>query len=134
MEVHSLQLYILTLVLILLVDGIWLGIITKDYYKKSLKGRLRKDKDWPKIGLFYLVFVIGLVFFVVEPAISEDSLSIALGRGALYGLVTYSTYGLRNAANLKNWPKSLLWSYIGWGVFLSLIVSVLSMSIYGILF
>ena len=42
-------------------------------------------------GLFYLLFIFGMVVFIVEPGVREGTLMKAVARGALFGLVTYAT-------------------------------------------
>lgn len=77
-------------------------------------------------GIFYLLFVFGMVIFVVEPGVREQTLTSAAVRGALFGLVTYATYDLTNLATLKGWPMLVTFVDLAWGTFLSTVVALIS--------
>ena len=74
--------------------------------------------------LFYLVFIAGLVVFVVAPALDKGSWVRALLLGALFGLITYATYDLTNLATLKDWPLVVTVVDLIWGMVLAATVSV----------
>lgn len=57
--------------------------------------------NWAAAILFYLLFLAGLVVFVIAPAVEKDSGVRAHMLGALFGLITYATYDLTNLATLK---------------------------------
>jgi steroid 5-alpha reductase family enzyme/uncharacterized membrane protein len=63
--------------------------------------------NWAAAILFYLLFLAGLVVFVITPAVEKGSWARALLFGALFGLITYATYDLTNLATLKDWPLAL---------------------------
>ena len=54
--------------------------------------------------LFYLLYLMGVVVFVVVPAWAAPGPQAAAGRGALFGLIAYATYDLTNQATLVGWP------------------------------
>lgn len=74
---------------------------------------------WVPALLFYLLFIAGLVFFALLPAIHEGSWSLALLYGAFFGLVCYATYDLTNLATLKEWPEKIVVYDLLWGSFIS---------------
>jgi len=76
--------------------------------------------------IYYLLFIAGLVFFVISPAVEKKSWLNALFVGALFGLLAYSTYDLTNLATLKDWPLLLSALDIIWGMALSASVSLIS--------
>jgi uncharacterized membrane protein len=84
---------------------------------------MKTDINWIAASIFYLIFVAGLVFFVIEPAISKGSYIYALKAGAFFGLITYATYDLTNLTTLKGWPIQITIVDILWGVILSASVS-----------
>ena len=67
---------------------------------------------------------MGLVVFVVTPAIEKGSWARALLFGALFGLITYATYDLTNLATLKNWSLAVTVVDLIWGTVLAASVSV----------
>jgi uncharacterized membrane protein len=82
--------------------------------------------NWPAAILFYLVFIGGLVFFVIQPAIEKQSLTYAIGAGAFLGFLCYATYDLTNLATLKNWPLTITVIDLIWGSVLSASVSAIT--------
>jgi uncharacterized membrane protein len=80
--------------------------------------------NWAAAILFYLLFLAGLVVFVIAPAVEKDSWERALLFGVLFGLVTYATYDLTNLATLKDWPLALTIVDLTWGTALAGSVSV----------
>lgn len=124
--VYTIKLYFVTLAVFLVVDLIWLGLIARGFYQKQLGFLLAPSTNWPAAILFYLLFIAGLLAFVVTPGLETGSLKITLLRAALFGLVTYATYDLTNLATVKNWPVLLTVVDLAWGMILSIIVSLFS--------
>lgn len=108
------------------IDIIWLGVIAKNLYGKYL-GYLMTDKvNWIAAVIFYILFIIGLVIFVINPGLDSKSLVKTALLGALFGLVTYATYDLTNLATIKNWPLNITIIDLIWGTTLSTLVSIIS--------
>ena len=80
--------------------------------------------------MFYILFIIGLLIFVIEPAILAKDPKKALIMGSLFGFFTYMTYELTNWAVIKNWPAAIVPIDILWGIVLSASVSYFSTVIY----
>jgi uncharacterized membrane protein len=114
--------YILTFVVFLMVDMLWLGILAKNLYKKYLGGFITDKVNWTAALIFYLIYVAGISIFVIYPAVNKGSAGNAILMGALFGVVTYATYDLTNLATLKGWPLSIVFIDICWGAVLSAIV------------
>ena len=102
---------------------IWLGIIAKGMYDRHLGHLLAENVNWVAAILFYLMFIGGILLFVVYPAIEKQSLQHAIVYGALFGIITYATYDLTNLATLKNWPVAIVYIDIAWGALLTALVS-----------
>jgi len=118
------KLYGVTLVAFFAIDMLWLGVIARGFYRKHLGFLMAPTTNWVAAIIFYLLFIVGIVFFVVLPGLETQSLRVTLLRAALYGLITYATYGLTNLATLKDWPVLLTVVDITWGVVLSTLVSL----------
>lgn len=107
----------------LVIDLVWLGVVAKNLYQNQLGELMRPDTIWPAAILFYVLFLVGLIYFAINPAIEAQSLSLAVKNGALYGFFTYMTYELTNYAVIKDWPVALVVPDIIWGTVLAAAVS-----------
>ena len=116
--------YLLTIPIFFAVDMVWLGIIAKNHYQKQIGHLLAPNVNWTAAIIFYLVFIFGIVFFAVAPAIEKDSLKVAIIHAALFGALAYATYDLTNLATLKNWPVAIVIIDIIWGAVLTTVVAV----------
>ena len=114
-----LKVYALTLVIFFLVDIVWLGVISKKLYKEYLGHLMAPNVNWAAALVFYFLFIAGLVFFVIMPAIEKGDLMYAITVGAFFGLITYGTYDLTNLATLKDWPLNITIIDLIWGTFLN---------------
>jgi uncharacterized membrane protein len=114
-----LKLYLIALPIFFIVDMIWLGVLAKNFYKNQIGFLMKPDVNWTAAIIFYLLFLVGVVLFVIEPALEKKDLMFALSRGALFGLITYATYDLTNLATLKDWPLKVVVVDMIWGAVLS---------------
>lgn len=124
------KMYLIALVVFVLIDGVWLGFISKNLYSKELSHLLTNTPNWTAAVIFYLLFLVGLVYFVINPGIEQESIKTILISGALFGLITYATYDLTNLATLKEWPVKITIIDLIWGTSLSTVVSTVTYYIY----
>ena len=120
------KLYLLTAPVFFAVDLLWLGVIARGFYRNNLGHLLSSTVNWPAAVIFYLIFIGGILYFSVLPALAEGSLRRALVNGALFGFFTYVTYELTNLATLPDWPLRVVLVDTAWGV--TLCASVASVS------
>lgn len=121
-----LKTYLITFSVFITIDLLWLGFIAKNLYRKEL-GFLMTDKtNWIAAIAFYAIFVLGMVIFVINPALTKDSWQFALLMGLFFGFITYSTYDLTNLATLKDWPIKITLIDLIWGTSLGGLVSSIS--------
>ena len=125
-----LKLFLIAFPVFLLIDMLWLGLIAKNFYAQQIGVLIKEQVNWLAAIIFYGLFVFGLVFFVIAPAVESASWTMALSRGSLFGLITYATYDLTNLATLKNWPLKLTIVDILWGVVLASSVSIITYFIF----
>jgi uncharacterized membrane protein len=118
--------YLIVLLTFLIIDMVWLNFVAKNFYSKQIGHLMKTDINVIAAGLFYLLFIIGLVLFVINPALEKNSWLHALLYGALFGLVSYATYDLTNFATLKDWPLLVTIVDLFWGMFLTGSVSLVS--------
>lgn len=118
--------YGIALVVFMVIDLIWLGFIAKDIYSKYL-GYLMSDKvNWLAAVIFYLIFIGGILYFVLYPSLLDQNITNLVIRAALFGFITYATYDLTNLATIKDWPIQITIIDLIWGTTLSTSVSVIS--------
>ena len=117
------KLYLVSLAAFFAIDMLWLGLVARSFYQQYLGFLMAPSPNWFVAIIFYLLFVVGILVFVVLPGLGANSLKTTLSRAALFGLITYATYDLTNLATLKDWPALLSIVDMLWGTFLSVSVS-----------
>ena len=120
------KLYFTTLLAFFAIDLLWLGLVARNFYNKQLGFLLSPNPNWIAAIIFYLLFVAGILVFVVLPGLEDNSLKATLLRAAFFGLVTYATYDLTNLATVKDWPLLVTVVDLAWGAILSTLVSWVS--------
>jgi uncharacterized membrane protein len=121
-----LKLFAIALPVFFAIDMVWLGFVAKDFYAKQIGGLMKPDINWTAAIIFYLIFIAGLVVFVITPAVVKNSLTQAVLMGALFGFVCYATYDLTNLAVAKDWPVFVTIIDLIWGAVLAASVSVIT--------
>ena len=119
-------LYLIALPVFLAIDMVWLILVAKNFYAQQIGLLMKTEINWPAAIIFYLLFIVGLVVFVITPALEKNSWSHALIYGALFGLVAYATYDLTNLATMKNWPVLITVVDLAWGVTVAASVSIIT--------
>jgi uncharacterized membrane protein len=122
--IYYLKLYLASLVVFFAVDMIWLGFVARTFYKKYLGYLMAPTVNWLPAILFYLLFIVGILVFVVLPGVKENSLQNTVLRAALFGLITYATYDLTNLATINQWPLNVTLVDLIWGMAVTTIVSI----------
>lgn len=120
------KLFAIALPVFFAIDMVWLGLVAKDFYRTQIGALMKSDVNWAAAIIFYLIFIIGLVIFVIAPAIEKGSWSHALLFGALFGFVCYATYDLTNLAVAKDWPLLVTIVDMVWGAVLAASVSTVT--------
>jgi uncharacterized membrane protein len=126
---YYLKLYLATLAVFFSIDMLWLGLVARTFYQDHLGFLLTPNPIWPAAVLFYLLFIVGILVFVVVPGLKDDSIKNTALRAALFGLITYSTYDLTNQATVKDWPAIVTVVDMVWGTVLSVSVSLVSLKV-----
>lgn len=123
------KLFLIALPVFFVIDMIWLVLVAKNFYQKHIGFIMKPDINWLAAIIFYLLFIAGLVVFVISPAVEKQSWIHALLYGALFGLITYATYDLTNLATLKDWPVIVTVVDLIWGTVLAGSISVITWQI-----
>ncbi len=112
------KIYLTTVFVFLIIDLIWLLFIAKNVYQKEIGHLMGQTKVLPA-AIFYLLFIAGLIFFVINPSLEKGSLLTALITGGFFGLICYGTYDLTNLATLKDWSTIVTILDLIWGTVLN---------------
>jgi uncharacterized membrane protein len=118
--------YAVAFVVFLAIDALWLGLVAPKFYQGQIGHLMAAKPNLIAALVFYVIFIAGLVYFVLLPAVTNQSWVTAFANGALYGFVTYATYDLTNFATLKGWPVTMVVVDLTWGLVLSTTVSLVS--------
>ena len=120
------KLFIIALPVFFVIDMVWLVLVAKKFYQEQIGFLMKPDINWFAAIIFYLLFIAGLIVFVISPAVEKHSWVHALLFGALFGLITYATYDLTNLATLKDWPLIVTVVDLIWGTVLASAISVIT--------
>jgi uncharacterized membrane protein len=114
----SIKLFLIALPIFFIIDMAWLVLVAKKFYQQQIGFLMKPDINWFAAIIFYLLFIAGLVIFVISPAVEKHSWVHAFLFGALFGLITYATYDLTNLATMKDWPLLVTVVDLIWGTVL----------------
>ena len=115
--------FFIALIFFFIIDVFWIYFVATPMYKQEVSSLM--ELKIPPALLFYVIFLLGLIFFVVNPNQDNTLLSVFL-IGAFYGLVTYGTYDLTVYASMNIFSLKLVVADILWGMILSGAVSTLT--------
>ena len=105
------------------VDFVWLSTMTERFYKPVLGPIMAPKPDMVAAVLFYVIYIGGIVFFAVSPALKEGAWTRAALNGAVLGFVAYATYDLTNQATLAVWQAKLTIVDLIWGTVLTTVAA-----------
>ncbi|MBK7093926.1 MAG: DUF2177 family protein [Saprospiraceae bacterium] len=120
------KLYAIALSVFFAIDMLWLGLVARNFYRSQIGHLMKPDVNWAAAIIFYLIFIGGLVIFVIVPAVEKGSWTHAMLFGSLFGLVCYATYDLTNLAVAKDWPLLVTIVDLIWGTVLAATVSIIT--------
>ena len=112
-------LYTATALVFLALDVVMLKRVLHPLFSKHI-GHLMLDA--PKMGaagVFYLLYVAGIVFFVALPAANGGSIFQAFIAGLILGAMAYGTYEFTNFATLRAWSPTMVMIDVTWGAILT---------------
>ena len=110
----------------LVLDGVWLGLLMKNFYRDQLAPIVRLGDggiapNWPAALVVYALLGTGIALFVIPRA---PTVPLAAAYGALFGLVVYGVYDFTNYSTLRQWPLVLACVDVAWGVTASAVCAV----------
>ena len=118
--------YVVAAVVMLVLDLIWLGLISPPLYQAAIGPLLRPHPDLAAAALFYAVYRVGVNELVIHSLPPGTRLSRVAARGALFGFVAYSTFDLTALAMLAGWSRLVTVVDLAWGTLLTAIVTTVA--------
>ena len=115
--------FFIALIFFFIIDVFWIYFVATPMYKQEVSSLM--ELKIPPALLFYVIFLLGLIFFVVNPNQDNTLLNVFL-IGAFFGLATYGTYDLTVYASMNIFSLKLVVADILWGMFLSGAVATLT--------
>ena len=107
--------YLAALAALAVLDALWLGVVSREFYKARL-GQLLLDRPlWSIAILFYLIHAAGIAVFAVPPSVAAGTWTAAALYGALFGFCVYAAYDITNLATLRGWPMAVSLVDLVWG-------------------
>lgn len=111
--------YVSTLLVMVVVDLVWLGILARPLYQRGIGHLMAEQASLPFAGLFYLMYTFGIVYLAIAPNASVPGVKAVFFAGAAIGLFAYATYDLTNLAVLRGWPIWLAVVDMTWGTLIT---------------
>jgi uncharacterized membrane protein len=112
-----LKMYLFAALAFFPLDMLWLGLLGRPIYTRQIGHLMAEQVDWLAAGIFYLMFLAGLLYFVVVPS-ADATASQVLIKGAAFGFITYATYEFTNKAVIADWPWPIVFVDVLWGAVL----------------
>jgi uncharacterized membrane protein len=107
-----------------ILDAIWLSTMGSLLYRPALAPILADHVRVVPAIAFYVLFIAGIVFFGVVPALDAGRWTTALVNGAVFGFLAYATYDLTNHATLSVWSAKVTLADMAWGSIVTSAASV----------
>ncbi|MBS0624441.1 MAG: DUF2177 family protein [Verrucomicrobia bacterium] len=120
-----LRIYLICLILFIITDLFWLGILATNFYMAHIGFLMKKNILWLAAFCFYLMYAAAICYFAVNPSLEKNNFKIAMRSGFFLGLVSYGTYDLTNLATIEGWPLKIVWVDMIWGASITAIISMM---------
>lgn len=127
--VHYVSAYLVALAIFLIIDGIWLGLVARNFYVSRMGDLLLDRPRFFVAFLFYAIFVAGMVYFAIGGGLNGAGWQGAAFDGGLFGFFAYLTYNATNLATLKGFDPVVAVVDTFWGATLGAAVSGLTVAI-----
>ena len=113
-------------VVFMMLDGLWLGVVMKNFYRDQLAPIARladggMAPNWPAALVVWALLGLGIAVFVIPRA---PTLPLAAAYGALLGFVIYGVYDFTNYSTLRQWPFAVVLADVAWGAVASAVCSM----------
>ena len=111
------------------LDAMWLNWAGPNLYDPAIGEIMAEEFDVAAAGAFYLIYLAGMVWFAIRPALESGKVSSGLLNGVLLGALCYATFELTSQAVFKVWALHVTLADIAWGAFATGTTSALASAI-----
>jgi uncharacterized membrane protein len=118
--------YFITLVILLALDFLWLGVLSRNFYKANIGHLMSENIKILPVIFFYTIYPIAIMVFSLVPGLKDENIARTLILAAFLGFISYGTYNFTNLATLKDWPFKVLLVDITWGTFVTTFTTLIS--------
>ncbi|WP_112321782.1 DUF2177 family protein [Oceanibium sediminis] len=111
--------YLGALIAFLVIDAVWLTLVMKPLFDRHVGAMLRENILISAAAGFYVLYVVGILYFCTLPALRDGAMWQAALNGAILGFLAYGTYEFTNMTTLKGWQWSMVATDTAWGMALT---------------
>ncbi|MXO61591.1 DUF2177 family protein [Qipengyuania oceanensis] len=106
-----------------LLDAMWLRWAGPNLYRPVIGPIMAEDFRKGAAIAFYLLYLLGMMWFAVKPGLAAGNVGTAMLNGALLGALCYATFDLTSQAIMKVWATHISLADIAWGAFATAIAA-----------
>jgi uncharacterized membrane protein len=118
--------YVIAGIVFGLMDAVWLSWAGPNLYQPVIGDIMAEEFNFPAAMAFYLIYIAGMVWFAIRPAVQSGNVQAATLNGALLGGLCYATFDLTSQAVFIVWATHVSIMDIAWGAFVTATASTLS--------
>lgn len=107
--------YGVALVIFLIIDAVWLGIVARSFYTARIGELLLDQPRWGVAIFFYALYIMGVVYFAVATGLDDGNWLLAAFNGALFGFFAYLTYNATNLSVMRGYDETVAIVDTLWG-------------------
>ncbi|MFN2100794.1 DUF2177 family protein [Altererythrobacter sp. MF3-039] len=106
-----------------ILDFFWLRWAGPNLYRPVIGEIMADQFRGGAAAVFYFIYIAGMVWFAIKPAMATGNVSTAILNGALLGALCYATFDLTSQAVMKVWATHITIADILWGAFATAVAS-----------
>ena len=106
-----------------LLDAMWLRWAGPNLYRPVIGPIMAEEFRKGAAIAFYLLYLLGMMWFAVKPGLAAGNVGTAMLNGALLGALCYATFDLTSQAIMKVWATHISLADIAWGAFATAIAA-----------
>ena len=121
--------YVVAAVAFGILDAIWLRWAGPNLYRPVIGEIMAEEFRAAPAIAFYLIYLVGMVYFAIRPGLEAGSVVTAMLNGAMLGALCYATFDLTSQAVMKVWSTHISLMDIAWGAVATAAASAIATAI-----